>query len=209
MTINVSLHEVQNAGPKQTVLIERACRRLQDALNHPDFAERVIAANYRERRWKSTDGRVVHVSPQDIMARIRAGRERATEIDGEIDLRVHLKAFKKRSTIGATVLGHLPIRTAYRYINAALDADDVANPAGHFMHEWMHVSGFFHYPNNKARNDVAYNVGGIVRSILEDRFGERVDPALSGDLDGWECEEVETQAELDDLLINSTPFDIR
>lgn len=203
MPIVVTLHELLYAGPKQTALIRRATSRLQEALNHADFAERVIEAEYRQRRWRSTDGRVEIVSPKDVVARIRAGRERATPIDGEIDLRIHLRKFKKPTTLGATVLGQLPIRTAYRFIDRAVDQDDVANPAGHFIHEWLHVSGFFHYPNNKARKDVPYNVGNIVRSILEDRFGERSDPTLAKALDDYDCGSVETERELDDILDNS------
>lgn len=203
MAIVVTLHELLNAGPKQTALIRRATSRLQDALNHRDFAERVINAEYRERRWRSTEGRVEIVPPKDVLARIRAGRERATPKDGEIDLRIHLHKFKKRSTLGATVTGRLPIRTAYWFINQAIGQDDVADPAGHFMHEWMHVSGFFHYPNNKARKDVPYNVGSIVRSILEDRFGEKSDPTLVQALDDYDCSSVESEEELDDILDRS------
>jgi hypothetical protein len=36
------------------------------------------------------------------------------------------------------------------------------------MHEWLHVCGFYNWPDNRARTDVAYNVGQIVRDLSRD-----------------------------------------
>ena len=40
--------------------------------------------------------------------------------------------------------------------------------AAHFIHEWLHVIGFYHFPGNEARNDVAYNVGNAVEKLLRE-----------------------------------------
>jgi hypothetical protein len=186
MAIIVKLLSIVNAGPRQTGLIQRAASRLQDAVNHASFDDRVVNSYYRERRWRSTDRRVVHVPPKDIYARIRAGRERATGVDGEINLSIHLKPLG-RGTRGSTTLGLLPIRTAYWFIRDCLEDGDAATLAGHFMHEWLHVSGFFHYPDNSAREDVPYQVGYIVRDILIDHFSEPNVPKNLRTLEETDC----------------------
>lgn len=209
--IIATLHELRDAGPKQTAFIKRAVVRLQDALNHRDFEEKLLDAYYEESRWRSTEGRVEHVSADGVLTRVLAGRERATSVDHEIDLVIQLRKFKKKKTLGATVAGKLPISTAYWFINKSIDRDDIAGPAGHFIHEWMHVSGFFHYPDNSARNDPPYNIGNIVRSIIEDRFGEKGDPEIAKAIEEHECETAITEEELATLFddLSSPELEVR
>jgi hypothetical protein len=47
------------------------------------------------------------------------------------------------------------------------------------MHEWMHLAGFFHWPDNKARGDAAYVAGRLVREMLEPRHGGEIDSAIT------------------------------
>ena len=47
------------------------------------------------------------------------------------------------------------------------------------MHEWCHVSGFYHWPDNKARGDTAYVVGRLVREALEARYCNEIDPEIT------------------------------
>ena len=59
------------------------------------------------------------------------------------------------------------------------------------MHEWLHVAGFIHFPNNSARDDVPYTLGKIVREILkedQELVGTRESDRMSRLLD--EAEEV-------------------
>lgn len=200
--IKVNLFKLENAGPKQAEFVTRAASLLEHALNHPDFATRVLNAFYRESRWRSTDGRIVKVPPPDVLARIRSGRERATPADGEVDLHVRLIAIDKGRTIGRTRLGHLPISTGYWYVDKLRTRDDAASLAGHLIHEWCHVSGFFHHPDNSARKDVPYNVGEIVRSILHNRFGQALgEPAPPNE----DCGCVDDGATADDGTAGADP----
>ena len=107
---------------------------------------------------------------------IRSGRERGTATDGEIDLAVRLAELPE-GVVGETTPGKLPFRTARWFIQGCVEDDDVVSPACHFIHEWLHVAGFYHSPDNKARGDVSYLVGDIVRDLLrarDHRMSERM-----------------------------------
>jgi hypothetical protein len=81
--------------------------------------------------------------------------------------------------LGSTLLGCLPIRTARWFVDRCAGAADAVNLASHFMHEWMHLAGFFHWPDNKARGDAAYVVGRLVRETLELRHGAEIDASIT------------------------------
>lgn len=161
--MRVTLHSIANAGPKQTAIAQAACALLETALNDPGFPERVRAETYRETRFSDgSSWRSVPVA--DLAEMILGGAERGTEADGEIDLKVELDGFK-RGILGSTTPGKLPFRTAYWFINDCIEYDEPAELAGHLIHEWLHVCGFYHWPDNRARDDVAYHVGNIVRDL--------------------------------------------
>ena len=164
MTVTVTLHSILDAGPKQIAIAHRACALLEAALNDPRFPAMVAAENYRETRFADASGAWRSVAVSDIADMVFAGRERGTEADAEIDLEVRLDGFR-RGILGSTLPGVLPFRTAYWFINDCIQHDEPAELAGHFMHEWLHVSGFYHWPDNGARDDVAYHLGNIVRRL--------------------------------------------
>ena len=165
MSIKVTLQKISNNGPKQEAFAIRACEALEEALNHPDFNERVVNATYKETRFRDGSGRWFSVPAHEIPDYITSGIERGTTRDSEIDIKVYLKWFRS-GILGSTTLGKLPFYTAFWFINGCIESDDYISLARHFIHEWLHVSGFYHYPNNKARKDVPYVVGDIVRDLL-------------------------------------------
>lgn len=144
---------------------------LETALNHPNFAARMAVATYKETRWADRNKKVFHVAPNKVIEYILSGRERDTSDDQEIDLEITLKYYRpprrlRPGTVGKTTLGRQPIHTAYWFIDGCIERNDLISPARHFIHEWLHVVGFFHWPNNSARGDVPYVVGDIVRRVL-------------------------------------------
>jgi hypothetical protein len=163
MTIKVTLHHLADAGPKQQAIAAEACRLLEQALNDPRFPEQVRAATYLETRFRDGLGwRSIPVA--DLPGAVAGGAEMGTQADGEIDLEVDLDWFRS-GVLGSTIPGVLPFRTAYWFINDCIKYNEPAELAGHFMHEWLHVCGFYHWPDNGARDDVAYNIGNIVRDL--------------------------------------------
>jgi hypothetical protein len=179
MTIKVKLHEIINAGPKQTDIAKRACTALETALNHADFRKRVEAATYKETRWWDRDGNSRSIPVAEIYGYVAAGLERDTAADQEIDIKVKLA---RMNSVGSTVPGKLPFRTAYWFVNECITRDDPARLAGHFLHEWLHVAGFHHHPNNSARDDVPYVLGEIVIELLKEEKGFMPSSALAAEV---------------------------
>jgi len=181
---SVRLGEVRGASEAQRGFIERAVARLDRALASPGLLEAVARADYVETRWTPLHGRWRSLTGAEIAARIAAGIERGSDPgDGVIDLSFELADLpgpeSGHQTLGGTALGCQPIHPARWFIDACMRAGDAVNLASHFMHEWMHLSGFYHWPDNKARGDVAYVVGRLVREALEPEFGAEIDPAIT------------------------------
>lgn len=184
--IKVTLHELIDAGPRQNALITQSCALLQTALNDPDFPTMVTGASYRETRFRDANGQSRSIPPAELAAFIAAGAERGTPGDQEIDLKIRL-ARLKRGVVGSTIPGQLPFRTAYWFINGCLAAEDAISPARHFIHEWLHVAGFYHYPGNSAREDVPYVVGDIIRQLLGRNKSLNESNTMAAALDQADC----------------------
>lgn len=165
MATSVKLNKIESAGPKQAAITQRACELLQLALNHPSFPDRVKGASYTATWRQEPGGATAQTGAGRILRLILDGVESGTAQDFEVDL--HVKLVKlRRGIVGSTALGAFPIRTSYWFINSCIADDDAVGLAAHFMHEWMHVAGFYHHRSNRARGDVAYRLGEIVARIL-------------------------------------------
>ena len=184
MTILVTLHALEGADARQRSLATRSAAALQEAVNDPEFERRVGAAPYKATMFSDGD-RNWAVPPSEIYAYIRSGAERGTAPDGEIDLAVRL-ADLPEGVVGETTPGKLPFRTARWFLDGCVEDGDVVSPACHFIHEWLHVAGFYHSPDNKARGDVSYLVGDIVRDLLRAR-GHRMSARMARLLEEAGC----------------------
>lgn len=165
MSTIVKLNKLESAGPKQTAIVQQACALLQRALNHPTFSDKVKNASYTATWRKGPGGASAQIVPAQIPQLILNGLELSTAPDFEIDLHIKLVRLR-RGIVGSTPLGAFPIGTSYWFINSCIAEDDAVGLAAHFMHEWMHVAGFYHRGSNRARGDVAYRLGEIVATIL-------------------------------------------
>lgn len=165
MAITVTLNKLEAAGPKQRAIAAEACRLLESALNHPSFAAKVKSSRYIATwHWDGTS-QDVRKTPDEVLMYILNGAETGTSNDMEVDLEVELVQLK-RGIVGETTLGKQPIHTGYWFINNCIAAGDPVSLAAHFMHEWMHIAGFYHRGGNDARDDVAYVIGNLVQEIL-------------------------------------------
>ena len=183
MTLRVQLIGVEGADAEQARFIERAIARLGEAVADPRFLPAVAAASYVEARWTPLHGRWLALTGAEIAERIAAGRERGSDADGVLEFEFALADLpgpeSGRNVLGSTALGCQPIHPARWFVERCRVAGDAVNLASHFMHEWMHVCGFFHWPDNKARGDASYVVGRIVRETLELRYAGEIDPAIT------------------------------
>ena len=183
MPLTVALQMLDGANPRQEGFVRRAVERLAEAVSRPDFLARIEAAGYTETRWAPKQGRWRALTPTEIADRVREGCERGTEPDGTIDLWLELIDLPPPSSgkqvLGSTALGATPSRTARWFVDLCAERGDAVNLAGHLLHEWAHVSGFYHWPDNRARGDVAYVLGRLVREALEDRHADEIDPEIT------------------------------
>ncbi len=184
MTTRVTLHELLDADARETGLARRAAGALERAVNHPDFAGRVAAAPYRETRYSDGTG-YRSLPPAEIQTIIAEGRERGTEADNEIDLAIRIVPLPE-DVIGSTTPGVLPFCTARWFIDGCRKHEDLVSLARHFIHEWLHVAGFVHFPDNDARGDVPYLIGDIVRDLLL-QAGLPENPRLAEALEKGHC----------------------
>ena len=183
MALTVALHEVDGADAAQCRFVERAIGRLQEAVADPGFFPAVARADYLETRWTPLHGQWRALAGEQIAELIGGGIERGSEADRVLEFAFELADLpgpeSGRPALGSTSLGCQPIRTARWFVDRCAAAGDAVNLASHFMHEWMHLAGFFHWPDNMARGDAAYVVGRLVRETLEPRHVAEIDPAIT------------------------------
>ena len=183
MDLRVEFLGVDGANRAEAAFIARAVERLGEAVADPRFLAAVAAADYVETRWTPLHGRWRALTGVEIAERIAGGVERGSEADGVLELRFELADLpgpeSGKIVLGSTALGCQPIHPARWFLERCRAAGDAVNLASHFMHEWMHVSGFYHWPDNKARGDASYVIGRIVRDTLEPRYAAEIDPQIT------------------------------
>ena len=183
MALSVILREVSSADEAQRCFIERAIRRLAEAVADPGFLPAIACASYVETRWTPLHGQWRALTGAEIAERIECGVERGREADGVLEFSFELVDLPGpdtgRQILGSTLLGCQPIHPARWFIDRCATAGDAVNLASHFMHEWMHLSGFYHWPDNKARGDASYVAGRLVRETLTERYGDEIDPGIT------------------------------
>ncbi len=184
MMPTAALQAVRGADPDQQRFIERAVARLGEALADPAFLVGIESADYTETRWTPLHGQWRALTGAEIARRIADGIERGTAPgDGTLEFAFELVDLPGpeggHPVLGSTALGCQPIHPARWFVDRCAAAGDAVNLASHFMHEWMHLSGFYHWPDNKARGDAAYVVGRLVRETLEPKYRAEIDPAIT------------------------------
>lgn len=183
MNPSVALSDVSGADEAQRRLIERAIARLAEAVGDAGFLRAVAKADYVETRWAQRDGQWRSFTGDEIAARIAEGTERGTAGDQVLDFSFALVDLpgpeSGKQVLGSTALGRQPIHPATWFVDRCAHAGDAVNLASHFMHEWMHLSGFYHWPDNKARGDAPYVVGRLVRETLAPTYAAEIDPAIT------------------------------
>ena len=187
MTLATKLHALTGATPAEAAFVDEAVALLGEAVGDPGFLSAVVEADYVATRWAPAAGPSRSFTRTQIATRIGEGRERGAVADQTLDLSLDLIDLpgpeSGRQVLGRTALGTLPIHTARWFVAWCMAASsgrgDPVNFASHLMHEWCHVSGFVHWPDNKARGDTAYVVGRLVREALAPNHGDRIDPAIT------------------------------
>ena len=187
MTLATKLHALTGATQAEAAFIDEAVALLDEAVSDAGFFSAVCEAEYVATRWTPAEGPQRSFTSAQIATRIGEGRERGAAADQTLDLALDLIDLpgpeSGKQVLGSTALGVLPVHIARWFVSRCMAASegrgDAVNFASHLMHEWCHVSGFSHWPDNKARGDTAYVVGRLVRELLAPRHGDRIDKAIT------------------------------
>jgi hypothetical protein len=173
--LQVTLHSIQNASPQGQAFAARAATLLQSIVNDPRFLAqaRNLRFTYTERMDDS--GEDVPSTDNETIVQIISGGKEVMEVpDGVIKLEVVLRKFSwfYRNTMGAVTPPDHTIYTNRRFFERWLEQDDVVSAAAHWMHEWMHVAGFYHETDSGDSNDVPYAIGELAVSLGEGLAGK-------------------------------------
>lgn len=168
MPVTVTIRSLKGFTDKEEQVFRKSGLLLQQAINHPDFEARVLQAKYTHLSYRPRNGPVVQKQPADIVAIIRAGLERGSSEDNDLDIAISKDVDRQRPSVGGSYPGVLPWETAKWFIDlcVARARPDTISPARHMIHEWLHVAGFVH---QGKKGDPPYVVGSIVRDILKEK----------------------------------------
>ena len=195
MPVSVNLRDVHGATQREREVFDRAAANLERAINHRQFAAKVLNAPYEEIFFRPRGSRNrITKTPRDVLRAIQGGVERDTSPDSELDIEIRIDASIRPNVTGSTTPGRLPWRTARWFVNsfAHRRRPDTVTPARHLVHEWLHVAGFVHRRNNGYRKDPPYLVGAIVRELLRDRTlapDAHEDPEVAAEFEASKCRE--------------------
>jgi predicted TIM-barrel fold metal-dependent hydrolase len=170
----VLLHELTTSRLEHRTFADRTVETLREVVNHPAFLEAVRSSKYSS-TWRSIDsGRRERATPDAIAELIATGHERGSVADSVIDLRVVVEPLSSGS-LGVVYPPSPVIHTNISFYEEWMNVPDPLSLAAHWMHEWMHVVGFYH-PFFQKRRDVAYRVGDLVSVIGRDIAAKALHP---------------------------------
>lgn len=160
--IKVELRAVTNADDNRKAFANKTVTKLEAIINDPSFTAKLQSASYTGRRYRNDAGVLVDATNEVVNQVIIGGKERRTGPDGIVDLQVTFAGLSKPRTVGFVSPPSPLITTNTRFVDA-WQPDDYLSLAAHWMHEWMHVAGFRHRPDD--RTDVPYSIGTFVKEV--------------------------------------------
>ncbi len=148
--------------------VEKALRiqkLIEFVANNPTFHEKILNADFRDKRFVKENGEVLTIdNNQKILDIILAGKEQfvTEDADAEWDLRI---------TLYRSVTFEVGHRSKERIFTKKRKFKKFSDRyiASHWIHEYMHVLGFTHDHDRTSRrpDSVPYLVGEIAEEILK------------------------------------------
>jgi len=161
---DVVLHTIDNANQGQKKFANSAITRLKDIVNDPDFLYKVRNGNYSYRKYHEDDGVYIEADNNLIVEIISKGKERNTQNNNTIDLQIKIDRLKPK-VVGSVTPPNPSITTNSLFFNPWMEKSDELSLAAHWMHEWLHVAGFYHKDKSPDQNDINYSIGKFVIEI--------------------------------------------
>jgi hypothetical protein len=163
----VILNSLINASNAQRLFAEKAVSILQQIVNHPSFQEEVSSWNYSTREFRNDSDDYEDFDNERIWAIISGGKELYQPANQEINLQCKFERWDKYpKAVGEVIPPYPLITTNIIWLDMFMSERDPLSLAAHWMHEWMHVAGFYHPEEEELQwEDVAYSIGNIVVSV--------------------------------------------
>jgi hypothetical protein len=163
-------YRITNVNQGQLSFADAAAKRLLSIVNHPSFYNKIETARYTGRKFRLDGGNVRYVQANNprILYQIGNGKEWGTAPDGNINLLLTLGPTNP-DAIGYVRPPDPLITTNPSFFNRCMRNNNLVSLAAHWMHEWMHVSGFRHMKRGTVdRGDVPYMTGTFVVMVARE-----------------------------------------
>lgn len=169
---NVTLDQFvyPESTPEQLEFAKKAASLLAEIINHKKFQSAIESAKFSYCVLVDEHGRAQQVGNEKVLEIINAGQEWKSAPDSNLNLSVDIKKLR-RKVVGVVHPPSPVITTNTRFFNYWVSINDSLSLAAHWLHEWLHVAGFYHKGGAVDENDLNYMVGKIAvevgRSILK------------------------------------------
>ncbi|MFT5819026.1 MAG: hypothetical protein ACI8ZM_000248 [Crocinitomix sp.] len=167
-SIKVTLKQLTDfTKGKDVVKAQRIQKLIEFVANHPTFHEKILDAEFKDRRFVKENGEVVKMDDnQAILDIILSGKEQyvTEDADKEWDLRISLY---RSFTFEIGYRSKERIFTKKKKFRKLSDR----YIAAHWIHEYMHVLRFTHDHKRTDRrpDSVPYLIGEIAEEILKSK----------------------------------------
>lgn len=148
------------SDPDRIEFGKNACLLLESIINKQSFQNRVLNANFSGRSFRQDDGTMITADNRYILQQILTGKELGGSANNSIDLRVEIEKLG-RKIVGRVTPPNPLITTNSTFFNYWFKKGDTLSLAAHWIHEWLHVSGFRHASSDPDKKDVSYLIGII------------------------------------------------
>lgn len=146
------------SDPEKVQFGKNACLLLESIINKQSFQNRVLNGNFSGRSFRQDDGTMITADNRYILQQIMTGKELGTSADNIIALTVEIEKLG-RKIVGRVKPPDPLIITNSTFFNYWLKKGDTLSLAAHWIHEWLHVSGFRHAGSDPDKKDVSYLIG--------------------------------------------------
>lgn len=162
----IQIKELVNFDPSDKERAEQIVPMMEYAINSEEFKKRILEAEFKDTRFRTSEGERAIDSNEEIYRILKAGKERHSDEaeDGEWDLRLKLYRSLSMDTVGKSGGGWISTKKRkFRKFS-------LTSLASHWIHEYCHVLGFHHdFKDTDLRPfSVPYLVDDIAEDILEE-----------------------------------------
>lgn len=165
MTTSIRVESRRNFSNRDKLRLASIVELMSSVLNSQAFQDKVLAGDFRDRRFKDRAGVVQEIGDNKrILELILNGEEQLGEGGADAVWSLDLKLIRGIGFIGRRVGNQIQTRKRWFRRNSN------ASVAGHWIHEYLHVLGFIHDYDRTARRDfsVPYLVGYIAEEVARE-----------------------------------------